>query len=173
MDFMVVTRQGRRGVLVAVLLMLLAPAMAHAASTARPLRAVLIGDSYSAGNGAGNYYGPTGCYRSSSNWAERYLATLHGRYNVVFSNRACSGSVISDLRSTRKMDDRDVSVVLPGEVDADDPVARSAAEGTGRCASAYRDDEVYALHDPIAVPRSGFTEIHFVCTRSWTRARTS
>ncbi|OLE23036.1 MAG: hypothetical protein AUG44_23220 [Actinobacteria bacterium 13_1_20CM_3_71_11] len=43
----------------------------------RPIKIVQIGDSYSAGNGARDYYGPRGCYRSHSNWAERYVR-FHG-----------------------------------------------------------------------------------------------
>ena len=54
----------------------LAAALPVAAEAAPPLNVVQIGDSYSAGNGAGNYYGPKDCFRSSSNWAERYLDTL-------------------------------------------------------------------------------------------------
>ena len=85
--------------------MLFSVAAAQAQSTARPLKVVQLGDSYSAGNGAGDYWGPKDCYRSSSNWAERYLDTLRSAYNVTFVNRACSGGVLSDLTSRREMDD--------------------------------------------------------------------
>ncbi len=54
---------------------------------------VLVGDSYSAGNGAGNYYGPDNCYRSNSNWAERYAAWLKNNgYPATFTNVACNGA---------------------------------------------------------------------------------
>src|SRR4051812_49576971 len=71
------------------------------ARAANPLKVVLLGDSYSAGNGAGSYYGPAGCYRSSRNWAERYLDTLRATRNVTFVNRACSGAVLADLSGRR------------------------------------------------------------------------
>src|SRR4051795_11431280 len=118
----------------------LAPA-AQAQSTARPLKVVQLGDSYSAGNGAGNYYGPKDCYRSSTNWAERYMDSLRDTYNISFVNRACSGGVLSDLTHTRTMDDKTVSVWVPGTVDKDDAGARAALDARGDCTSRYRDDE--------------------------------
>ena len=56
---------------------------------------VVIGDSYSAGNGAGNYYGPKNCYRSSDNWGSRYAEKLVAQgYEVHYRNQACSGAEI-------------------------------------------------------------------------------
>lgn len=78
-----------------------APSEAWAATP--PLRVVLLGDSYAAGNGAGDYWGPAGCYRSHSNWAERYLRALRSEYHVIFTNQACSGSVIADVSDGGKM----------------------------------------------------------------------
>lgn len=37
------------------------------------IRATLLGDSYSAGNGAGAYYGDKEAYRSHNNWAHKYV----------------------------------------------------------------------------------------------------
>lgn len=38
----------------------------------KSLSITLIGDSYTAGNGAGSYNGPRGSYQSSQNWGNRY-----------------------------------------------------------------------------------------------------
>ena len=62
-------------------------------ATLTPLRVVVLGDSYSAGNGAGHYYGVHGCFRSHEAWAEKYVDWL------TISNR--EQSVIEDLRRIR------------------------------------------------------------------------
>src|SRR3712207_6484476 len=61
-----------------------APADHHkpGARAQQPLDVLVLGDSYSAGNGAtddqGNAqtYGPEDCYRSRVNWGEKYAARL-------------------------------------------------------------------------------------------------
>lgn len=69
-----------------------------------PLTVVLIGDSYSAGNGAGHYFGPKGCYRSSENWSSRYVMYLKSLgYRVTFTNHACSGAVTDNILNERDM----------------------------------------------------------------------
>lgn len=72
-------------------------------TTAAPkpdLRVLVMGDSYSAGNGAGDYYGPKGCYRSRKNYAEVFAATLRAKpYSqpAKVANVACSGAVTQDF----------------------------------------------------------------------------
>ena len=71
----------------------------------KKLHAVLLGDSYSAGNGAGNYYGPDECYRSGNNWAHIYLNSLVDRgISLTFNNRACGGAVTSNIISDRQFE---------------------------------------------------------------------
>ena len=145
----------------------LAAALPGAAQAASPLKVVQLGDSYSAGNGAGDYYGPKDCYRSSSNWAERYLDTLRATYNVTFVNRACSGGVIANLLDRRPMDAKLANVFVPGEsVDKDDPGARHALDEGGECTPDYRDDEAYSVKPYFASPESGGTLVMFECARS-------
>ncbi len=62
----------------------------------KPMKIVLLGDSYSAGNGAGNYDGH--CYRSRVNWAQRYVTWLnqHG-HQARLINRACSEAITTDV----------------------------------------------------------------------------
>ena len=64
----------------------------------RTLRIVQLGDSYSAGNGGGDYYGPPLCYRSRHNWGEQYSAWLRRQgYSVDYINNACSGTFVRSL----------------------------------------------------------------------------
>lgn len=140
-------------------------APANAATSARPLKVVQIGDSYSAGNGAGNYYGPKDCYRSTTSYARQYMQTLSASHNITFVNRACSGGVLADLDNRRFMDEKDVSVYVPERVDQDDPGALRLAEDSGRCSSPYRDDESYELNPYAAVEQASGTRVYFKCKR--------
>lgn len=66
---------------------------------------VVMGDSYSAGNGSQSlptyaYYGQSGCYRSTGNYAERYADILEARGQATsVTNIACSGAVTADVDS--------------------------------------------------------------------------
>lgn len=98
---------------------------ASAATPPKPLKVVLIGDSYSSGNGAGSYYAK-GCYRSSRNWAEQYVDRLTALgYNVTFVNRACNGAVTSVISDTQVLgvvgEDTDLVLLTAGGDDADFP----------------------------------------------------
>lgn len=134
-----------------------------------PFRVVQLGDSYSAGNGAGNYYGPKACYRSSTNWAEQYLDTLRATRHVTFVNRACSGGVISDLTTRNHMEEFFVPVNVAGAGRSkDDPAARAVLDSTRQCTTSYRDDEVYEVEPVVASsPTYGgdYTIVTFKCTR--------
>lgn len=80
---------------------------AAAAAAAGPsLDVLVVGDSYSAGNGAsGTTYGPTGCYRNSTHWSEKYAAGLRAQgYTVSLANHACSGGKTPDVYTPRPMD---------------------------------------------------------------------
>jgi lysophospholipase L1-like esterase len=92
----------------------LAVAASSRAPTAPPLqrldKVVLLGDSYSAGNGAGGYL--DGCFRTPQSAGRRYAA--HVRAAVV--DVSCSGAVVADL--TRAHDPS-----RPAQVDAVDRTA--------------------------------------------------
>lgn len=81
---------------------------------ARPLKILLLGDSYTAGNGASafnsdpgddlevaRYYGGS-CYRSHLNWGSRYAARLRTQgYNVTIVNRACNGATTAEVLNSQ------------------------------------------------------------------------
>jgi lysophospholipase L1-like esterase len=137
------------------------------------LKVVLIGDSYSAGNGARNdagnrdYYGPKGCYRSRSNWAEQYVrAALEEDFAVTFINRACSGGVTDHLLGERDMGTDIYEFVLTGIREPDDPEARGLLNQTGLCRSRYPDEERFAIEvDASTDIVSGTTTFRFSCRR--------
>ena len=61
----------------------------------------LLGDSFSAGNGAGDYYDnePKKSYRSRNNWAQHYVNSLRSRgIATIFHNLAFSGATTETLR---------------------------------------------------------------------------
>lgn len=155
--------------------LLAAPPHAAAQEAGRtPLKVLLLGDSYSAGNGATDdagdrtYYGPKGCYRSRDNWAERYVRdTLQDEFAVTFVNRACSGAVTDDMLSARDMGTDHHAVTVAGDKPRTDPEARRRLDESGRCVSSYPDEEsfevsaVEARYDVI----TDTTSITFACRR--------
>lgn len=66
-----------------------------AAANAKTLNVLILGDSYSSGNGAGNYYDFV-CFRSRTVWGERYADTMRSRgYTVNVRNNACGGATVT------------------------------------------------------------------------------
>lgn len=142
-----------------IVLLLSLGAFATSAAAKTPLRVVTLGDSYAAGNGAGDYWGPKGCYRSHSNWGERYLKTLRSQYNVIATNRACSGGVVDDVRSRRVMETSSRQAFV-GSLDPNGSLARQIAEAT--CSSSY-SEEKYEVSNIVG---DGLGRIFFDCKRS-------
>ena len=84
-----------------VALAVLAPA-AQADDTGKYLTLSLIGDSYTAGNGAGSYYGPKDSLRSTRNWGHTYSNWLNRQgVHTTIRNYAFSGAVINDVVNTQ------------------------------------------------------------------------
>lgn len=87
------------------------PATPAAAAGKPALNVVVLGDSYSAGNGARNesgdraYYGPSGCYRSDYSWNGQFVEALESSFDPIVTRVACSGGVLGDFTSRRDMDD--------------------------------------------------------------------
>jgi Mg-chelatase subunit ChlD/lysophospholipase L1-like esterase len=89
-----------------------------------PFKIVHVGDSYSAGNGARapdggkNYNGVKGCYRSPTNWGNRFVDSLSDVFSVTYVNRACSGAVIANILDTPQAEVEEIPafVVVGGSV---------------------------------------------------------
>jgi lysophospholipase L1-like esterase len=110
----------------------LAPGLVPASSAALPgtgqaLDVLVVGDSYSAGNGAsGTTYGPVNCYRNTTHWGEKYAAGLRTQgYTVSLTNHACSGGRTADVHTPRVMDTQSgrttpapAGVTTPAQADA-------------------------------------------------------
>lgn len=142
---------------VAAAIGIVAPPSAQAAVTINPLKVVVVGDSYMAGNGARdaggdrNYEGPGGCYRSPTNWSSQYADWVKTgaddavTYRVTYVNRACSGGVIADYTSRRDMGTTS-GIFVPGtsESDSDATVIRLAREDPD-CRTDYPGDEAYTV----------------------------
>ena len=76
-------------------------AVAAASGSTFPI--LVMGDSYSAGNGAGDYQGPKGCWQSSRNYASLYAQALNQPpYDQLayVATSACSGDKTSSFFST-------------------------------------------------------------------------
>ncbi len=94
-------RDAVRGVLAVVAVIgafLINAGASAAAASSNVLSILVVGDSYSAGNGAGDYTGDAGCYQSKRNYAWDFArlveaAPYHQPANVT--NVACSGATTS------------------------------------------------------------------------------
>ncbi len=130
--------------------------VATAPGGVQPLTVLLMGDSYTAGNGARDgagepaYYGPERCMRSTNTWGEQYANIMESNgYAVTLLNRACSAATTGAIMSDRYMKDSRV-ISYPGNEPADAP----------------RDDQFYldwAATNPRCTP-APTTEEYFVST---------
>lgn len=120
----------------------LAPAQA-APPSGDAIKVVQIGDSYSAGNGAGAYYGPADCYRSHDSWAAEFSEWLADEGNhVTFVTRACSGAVSQNVLTDRKMDSR-LAYVPGGTIGRTQEEGLAAAKAAKVCSTKYVDEEYF------------------------------
>ena len=139
-----------------------------AATRPIPLKIVVLGDSYSAGNGAGHYYGPVGCFRSSENWAEKYADWLGTQgYAVALTNRACSGSKSTHIYEARVYTDfvKKDSLAVKGGFEKDDPGLIDALTKAGNCVP-KAPDESFHFHIKSATNLRVFTFVSFTCDRT-------
>lgn len=123
-------RMNQIGVCVAVALSLsvaISTAYAGAASCSdsggcpdhAPLRIALMGDSYTAGNGAGHYVGPDKCFRSSHNWGSKVAGHLRDvGFDVDAKNVACSRATTAAITSSQVLsnDQHSISTIFPGDL---------------------------------------------------------
>ncbi|MEO5652786.1 MAG: hypothetical protein ABIN79_08265 [Marmoricola sp.] len=118
-----------------------------------PIDILVLGDSYSAGNGATDdqgveqTYGPDGCRRSRVNWSEKYAAALRaGGQPVRLVNHACSGGVTADITSPRVMDTARKVEATPEGVTTTAQADASLARRDPCNTHAFPDEEFWTYH---------------------------
>ncbi|MCW2757026.1 MAG: hypothetical protein JWO46_772 [Nocardioidaceae bacterium] len=134
----------------------------------RTLDILVLGDSYSAGNGATDdqgaeqTYGPDGCRRSTVNWSEKYAAMLRlSGQPVRLVNHACSGGVTADITSPRVMETANKGMVTPAGVSTT-AQADAYLAATDPCNThAFPTEEFWTYHATAVTPL-----LTYACTRN-------
>jgi lysophospholipase L1-like esterase len=105
----VITEGLTRGIVAALVtatLACVATTSAHAATDGGLLSILVMGDSYSAGNGAGDYYGAKGCRRSARNYGREFQRRVEAaphHQRAFVETVACSGDTTEEFfRSKHK-----------------------------------------------------------------------
>ena len=140
--------------------LLVAPtSVAASAAGGDPLDILVLGDSYSAGNGATDdlgaeqTYGPDGCRRSRVNWSEKYAASLRAAGQPVrLVNHACSGGVTADFTSPRVMDTASKAEATPAGVTTADQADASLAQRDPCNTQTFPDEEFWTYHATNVTP---------------------
>ena len=103
----------------------------------KQLSVVQLGDSFSAGNGAGSYYGAAWCERSSKNWGQRFVESVSSLgIDVNYVNRACSGGVLKNIFEPGTVEEQYLRIA---EGDSEDNV-RSNLEREDACSVKSSED---------------------------------
>ena len=103
----------------------------------KQLSVVQLGDSFSAGNGAGSYYGAAWCERSAKNWGQRFVESASSLgIDATYVNRACSGGVLGDIFKPGTVQEQYLRIA---EGDSEDDV-RSRLEQEDACSVKSSDD---------------------------------
>ena len=139
------------------------------AGAAEPIDILVLGDSYSAGNGATDdqgavqSYGPAGCRRSRVNWSEKYAAALRASGQPVrLVDHACSGGVTADITSPRVMDTASKVEPTPAGVTTLAQADASLAQTDPCNTHAFPDEEFWTYHATNVNPVS----VTYDCTRN-------
>jgi lysophospholipase L1-like esterase len=126
-------------VLPQILTSLTAATMAFVAPAASGVHYVALGDSYSSGLGAGNYYSSSGsCYRSAGAYSELWAqASSPASYTSVACSGATTSSVISSQISALSSSTTLVSITVGGnDVGFSSVMETCVLESTSSCVSA-------------------------------------
>jgi hypothetical protein len=145
-----------------------ADAAVAVAGAADPIDILVLGDSYSAGNGATDdqgtvhSYGPAGCRRSTVNWSEKYATALRASGQPVrLVNHACSGGVTANITSPRVMDTASRVEPTPAGVSTLAQADAHLAQTDPCNPHAFPDEEFWTYHATAVNPVS----IAYDCTR--------
>lgn len=146
-----------------------ADAAVAAAAGDNTIDILVLGDSYSAGNGATDdqgavqSYGPAGCRRSTVNWSEKYAAALRASGQPVrLVNHACSGGVTADITSPRPMDTASRIEQTPAGVTTVAQADASLAQRDPCNTHAFPDEEFWTYH----ATSVNLVTVAYDCTRN-------
>ena len=143
-----------------------------------PLTVLLMGDSYTAGNGARasngerSYYGPAKCMRSRDTWGEQYADMLGAQgYAVTLLNRACSAATTANMLSERYLKRTD-SLVYPEPESVEHARTQefytSWAAEAPQCSATPNSDEYIVTSVTRSAPVDGERSVTVNCAR-WLR----
>lgn len=139
----------------------------NATNQSKKLNVVLIGDSYSAGNGAGDYTGVKNCYRSQRNWAQLYIRWLNNQgIATTFQNRACSGSKIEDLYNYHDLEVYSKTALLPGNLTGQSDTLYQKIQQTKVCDAYTVDDSIetrLSVTDATYMASTKQTRVEYKC----------
>lgn len=127
----------------AFLLLLAGSTPAHSeGQKPKSLSIVHLGDSYSAGNGAGDYHGPADCRRSGRNWGAIFASWVNSQgIAASYQNRACSGGTIGDLFSSRTLPKQSAKGVSASSVED----AKAKLESSDACSTRAVGDDFLSV----------------------------
>lgn len=109
----------------------------------KQLSVVQLGDSFSAGNGAGSYYGAAWCERSAKNWGQRFVESASSLgIDVTYVNRACSGGVLEDIFAPGTVEEQYLRITRGNSEDD----VRSRLEREDACSLKSSDDIIGVEH---------------------------
>jgi len=156
--------------------------VATAPDGAQPLTVLLMGDSYTAGNGARDdageptYYGPERCMRSTNTWGEQYANIMENQgYAVTLLNRACSAADTGAILSDRNMkDSRVISYpeTEPADAPRDDQFYIDWAATNPRCTPVPASEEYFVSTVNRVAQPDGSTDVSVACER-WLLAQSA
>ncbi len=156
--------------------------VATTAGEAQPLTVLLMGDSYTAGNGARDdagapaYYGPDGCMRSTQTWGEQYTRILESDgYAFTLLNRACSAASTDAILNDHYMKDtRVISYPQPETADArrGDQFYVDWAATDPRCTPAPATEEYFVSTVQRVAQMDGSADVSVACER-WLPAQSA
>ncbi len=156
-----------------------APVAAPATPDARtPITILLMGDSYTAGNGARtpngdrSYYGPPKCMRSHDTWGEQYADFLTSQgYAVTMLNRACSAATTENMLNHRYLKRTDSFVypeAEPTDAQRDDAFYIEWATARPECTPVPGSEEYILTNVVRAASATGGSSITVTCEH-WLR----
>ena len=140
----------------------------------KPLTVALMGDSYTAGNGARaagdpSYYGPHHCMRSTNTWGEQYARILESKgYAVTLMNRACSAATSRAVLHAKDMKDSRVVAFPQLESESaprDDAFYTSWASSSPQCSPMPATEEYFVKHVEKTPNGDGTVNVSVVCDR--------